>query len=151
MDTTNKYKFSAAILLISLLWALPHTVTAQEKDSTKVKLDLDKDSARTYPLDRRFDRSLSGGMMTEMGMYKVPSETQYYQAPFKGQDYLDMAVKAYREQLKEGIGNNWYWNFLKAVSPYISLELGAFQTMQMEYVDRTNPLFQSYKDPDKKQ
>lgn len=129
----------------------PLVMTGQETDTTQVELDQDQESDRTVNLDQQFDRSATGGILTEMGKYQVPSETQYYQRPFKGQEYLDMAVEAYREEMEQQVGNNWYWQFLKTVSPYIRLELGAFQTMQMQYVDRDNPLFESYKDDEKKQ
>ena len=94
---------------------------------------------------------MSGGMMSDMGTYQMPTEGQYYKRPFKGQYYLDKAVEAYREQLREEVGSNWYWQFLKTVSPYVRMHLGAFQEFEMRYVDRDNPLFQSYSDDNKKQ
>lgn len=151
MRISRLIKISAGIAFVGLIWILPNMAQAQETDTSRVRLKTGEDSARTFQLDRPFDRPISGGMMTNMGMYNVPSPTQYYRPPFKGQDYLDKAVEAYRKKLEDGMGDNWYWNFLRAVSPYISLELGAFQTMQMEYVDRQNPLFQSYQSKEKKQ
>ena len=142
----------AIILFCSVLLALPLTGLAQETDPDTTEVELGEDETeRRIILNQQFDRPMSGGSLTEMGTYDVPRENQFYQRPFKGQKYLDMAVEAYREQLKNQVGNNWYWQFLKAVSPYIRLELGAFQTMEMQYVDRDNPLFRSYRDPEKKQ
>lgn len=139
------------ILFGFLLLVLPFVCQGQETDTTKVEIGEQDKTERRIKLDRQFDRPITGGSLTDMGTYNVPSENQFYQRPFKGQKYLDMAVEAYREQLKNQVGDNWYWQFLKAVSPYIRLELGAFQTMELQYVDRDNPLFQSYRDPEEKQ
>lgn len=144
-------RFRLAILLWCSLLVTPLVMAGQETDTTQIEIKQDQESDRTVNLDQQFDRSATGGILTEMGTYQVPSETQYYQRPFKGQEYLDMAVEAYRKEMEQQVGNNWYWQFLKTVSPYIRLELGAFQTMQMQYVDRDNPLFESYKDDEKKQ
>lgn len=149
MNTSYTRPIISGILFCCLLLLLQLTASAQETDTTKIELEQDQESDRMINLNQQFDRSVSEGIMTEMGTYQMPSEQQYYQHPFKGQEYLDMAVKAYREEMNKRAGGNWYWQFLKAVSPYIQLELGAFQTMQLQYVDRTNPLFQSYKDNQK--
>lgn len=125
-----------------LFFLLPSLVLGQDQDTTRQELDFEK--RRQLDIQQQLDRSMSGGVMTEMGTYQIPSETQYYQHPFKGQEYLDMAVEAYRKEIENQVGDNWYWQFLKAVSPFIRLELGAFQTMQLEYPDRDNPLWQSY-------
>ncbi|WP_138429227.1 hypothetical protein [Fodinibius saliphilus] len=122
---------------------------AQETDTTQIKIKEDPNSSRIQMLDQSFDRSISGGSLTQMGTHEVPRKNQYYQAPFKGQIYLDQAVEAYREEIRNKVGDGWFWNFLKSISPYIKLELGAFETMQMEYVDRDNPLWKSYSNDDK--
>lgn len=137
-----------AILLCSVI-AIPQVGLAQERDTSEVRLEQDEESRRSINLDRQYERSISGGSMTEMGTYNVPSETQYYERPFKGQEYLDMAVEAYREEIEDKMGGSWYWDFLKAVSPFIRMELGAFQTMELEYPDKDNPLWQSYTNDEK--
>ena len=128
---------------------LPLAACAQETDTTRQELDLNK---KPKNIQQRFDRSMSGGMMSDMGSYDVPNETQYYHRPFKGQEYLDLAVEAYRKEIKNSWQGNWYWQFLKAVSPYIdnTFEFG-FYNNDVPIVDRGNPLFQSYKNNDKKQ
>ena len=125
-------------------------VFAQEADSTKKEIQSRKSSNLNLGSD--MDRSVSGGKMTNMGSYNVPTETKYYKEPFKGQEYLDLAVEAYRKEVANGWQNNWYWQFLKAVSPYINntFEFGFYNT-DIPYVDRDNPLFQSYKSKEKRQ
>lgn len=125
-----------------ILWLLPGLCLGQDQDTTRQDLDFEQEQ-RDLNL-QQFDRSMSGGMMTEMGTYQIPSENQYYQPPFMGQKHLDRAVEAYRKEIENRVGEGWYWQFLKAVSPFIRLELGAFQTLEMEYPDRDNPLWQSY-------
>lgn len=132
------------ILLCLSLLLLPLIATAQERDTTGVELEQESD--RTILMNRQFDRSMTGGSMTEMGTHTIPREQQFYQRPFKGQQHLDEAMEAYRDQLTEPAGDDWYWQFLRAVSPYINLRLSAFETMEMQYIDRDNPLFESYKE-----
>ncbi|NGP86737.1 hypothetical protein G3569_00110 [Aliifodinibius halophilus] len=100
-------------------------------------------------LDQSLDRSTTGGSLTQMGTHGVPRKNLYYQPPFKGQMHLDKAVEAYRKEISGTVGKGWFWSFLKAISPYIKLELRAFETMQMEYVDRDHPLWKTYTNDDK--
>lgn len=139
------YKYLGLILFSVFLF--PSLVLGQDQDTTRQELDFEE--RRQLDFQQRLDRSMSGGIMTEMGTYQIPSKNQYYHAPFKGQEYLDLAVEDYREEIKNRVGDNWYWQFLKAVSPFIRLELGAFQTLDLQYPDRTNPLWQSYSRDDK--
>lgn len=139
----NKYVRTTFLFLIFLL---PISAVAQETDTTRQELDFD-----TQQRETQLDRSMSGGMMSKMGTYDMPSEGQYYKRPFMGQKYLDQAVEAYRREIENKMGGNWYWQFLKAVSPFIRMELGAFRDNELIYVDRDNPLFKSYKDDEKKQ
>lgn len=143
----NRYFIHQLFLWLGLLTAtslLPIIAWAQEADTTKRELDLNNEQRKIF-LRQQFERQASGGIMTEMGTYRVPNEKQYYSPPFKGQYYLDMAVEAYRKELENKIGNNWYWQFLKAVSPYINnqFEFGVYQINDIEFVDRDHPLFQS--------
>lgn len=133
---TIKYVGTALLFL----WLLPGLCFGQDQDTTRQNLDFEQEQ-RDLNL-RQFDRSMSGGMMTEMGTYQIPSENQYYKPPFKGQQYLDQAVEAYRKEIENKVGEGRFWQFLKAVSPFI--KLGAFQTLELEYPDRDNPLWQSY-------
>lgn len=136
-------------IVVLVLVLVPLSVWAQEADTTKKEI---KTGKRSLHFQRQPDRSAYGGKMTEMGSYNVPTETKYYQRPFKGQEYLDMAVKAYKEKIKDDWKKNWYWQFLKAVSPYINntFEFGFYNT-DVPFVDRDNPLFQSYKSKEKRQ
>lgn len=143
LHNPEMYKYIGTVVLF--LWLLPNLAWGQDTDTTRQELDFEQEE-RDLNLQ---NRSTSGGIMTEMGTYQMPSETQYYKRPFKGQEYLDMAVEAYRKEIENRMGEGWYWQFLKTVSPFIRLELGAFQTLQMQYVDRDNPLFRSYNSDEK--
>jgi hypothetical protein len=123
---------------------------AQETDTTKQKLNLEPEPEREIQRPQ-FDRPASGGIMTEIGSYQVPEETQYYDPPFKGQEYLDMAVEAYRKELENQIGNNWFWKFLDTISPFINnqFEFGVYQIYDQPVVGRNNPLFKSYQNDEK--
>ena len=147
---TLKSKILVLLILLFSAFLIPDLLFAQEADTTRQELEIDS-SSQNLDMQQEFDRSMSGGMMSGIGTYETPTEGQYYKRPFKGQYYLDKAVEAYREQLREGIGNNWYSQFLKAVSPFVSLHFGAFQEFDLRYVERDNPLFQSYTNDSKKQ
>lgn len=139
------------LFTVGMLFLFPAIVAAQEKDTTRQKLNLEPEQEE--PLRRlEFDRSASGGLMTEMGSYQVPEETQYYSPPFKGQEYLDQAVEAYRKELEKRIGNNWFWKFLDTISPYVhnEFEFGVYQIYDLPVVERGNPLFQSYQNDEKR-
>lgn len=137
--------------MLLILFA-PVLVVAQETDTTKQEIDQEV-RQRSINLNQRFDRSMSGGVMTEMGTYNVPDDKQFYKPPFKGQEYLDQAVEAYREEIKNQIGNGWYWNVLRAISPFINnkFEFGVYRIYDWEPIDRDNPLQKSYNSSEKRQ
>jgi hypothetical protein len=134
--------FVAAVLLGS-----PLNGIAQETDTTRISIEQDEEAEAPIRLDQQYNRSVSGGALTDMGTYNVPDPTQYYHAPFEAQDELDRAVEAYRKEMEE----NWYWHFLRAVSPYIRLHLGVRDFNTLQIVGRDNPLFQSYQSDEKRQ
>ncbi|SMO65066.1 hypothetical protein [Fodinibius sediminis] len=145
---------SCLLLVGGIFLCLPFASAAQERDSTRQELELEEDEPAPVLLNLQFDRPASGGVMTEMGSYEVPEETEYYQPPFKGQEYLDMAVEAYRKELEKHIGPDWLSKFMRAVSPFINnqFEFGFYGIYDMEpTVKRDNPLFQSHTDDSKKQ
>lgn len=137
MFNYSHYKTAFGILCCSLIALIPALTSAQERDTAEVEL---KD--RELNLNRQMERPMSGGMMTDMGTYEVPSKAPPYQRPFMGQKHLDRAVEAYREQQGTINTDSWFWQFLRAVSPYV--QLGAFKEMELQYVDRNNPLWESY-------
>lgn len=139
-------------LLPLLLGIIPVVALAQEVDTTRQEIETEQDEQKLN-MQSKFDRSMSGGVMSEMGSYEVPSETEYYTPPFKGQEYLDMAVEAYRKELERSIGPDWMWQFMKAVSPFINnqFEFGVYQIYDLPIVDRDNPLSQSDRNNEKLQ
>jgi hypothetical protein len=135
------------VSMAGLLLGTPLDAMAQETDTTKISIDQDEEGETSLQLDQQYSRSVSGGALTEMGTYNVPNSTQYYHAPFEAQNELDRAVEAYRKEMEK----NWYWHFLRAVSPYIRLHLGVRDFNTLQIVGRDNPLFQSYTNNDKRQ
>lgn len=130
-----------------LLLGMPLDGTAQETDTTQISIEQDEEAEAPLQLDQQYSRSVSGGALTDMGTYNVPNSTQYYHAPFEAQAELDRAVEAYRKEMEK----NWYWHFLRAVSPYIRLHLGVRDFNNLQIVGRDNPLFQSYQSNEKRQ
>ncbi|PAU95788.1 hypothetical protein CK503_01635 [Aliifodinibius salipaludis] len=113
---------------------------AQERDTTSTTIEQDEEDDTSIQLDQQYNRSVSGGALTDMGTYDVPSSKQYYQAPFEAQKELDQFMEEYRKEMEESN----YWHFLRAISPYIRLHLGVSDFNQLQIVGRDNPLWQSY-------
>lgn len=120
---------------------------AQETDTTSTTIEQDEEADAPIQLDQQYERSVSGGSLTDMGTYDVPSSSQYYRAPFEAQEELDQFMEEYRKEMEESA----YWNFLKAVSPYLRLHWGVRNFNELQIVGRDNPLFQSYQSNEKRQ
>lgn len=150
MRTSTLHNLRFGIFFCCLLFGVALISVAQETDTTEVEIEDERES-RSLDLEQNFDRSITGGSMTDMGTYSMPSETQYYHAPFEGQESLDRAVEAYFKDMENKLGKNWYWQFLRAVSPYVRLHLGVSEFNSLNFVDRDNPLFKSYKSNQKRQ
>jgi hypothetical protein len=138
----SKIMLSAILSVLCIL--LPIVALAQETDTTRQELDLDTE-VRQVNTQQQLDRSMSDGTMSSMGTYNVPQEGQYYDHPFMGQKYLDAALKAYREQMKQRSVSSWYTQFFRSVSPFFGIQLGSIEGQPVDIVGRDNPLFQSYK------
>lgn len=138
-------RLSCISSFIIALALAPALTMAQEKDTTRQELNIDDRDRRINLQLQQLDRPMSGGIMTEMGTYGVPEETEYYTPPFKGQEYLDMAVEAYRKELEKSIGPDWLSKFFRTVSPFVNneFEFGVYQIYDLPIVERDNPLFQS--------
>lgn len=139
--------FILVVLAGVLFVVYPEPAAAQETDTTNVVLDPEDDEEAPIQLDRGYERSVSGGSLTDMGTYQVPGRNQYYIPPFEAQKELDQFMEEYREEMKK----NWYWQFLRATSPFIRLHLGVRDFNTLDIVGRDNPLFQSYKNKQKRQ
>lgn len=133
--------FAPAIILLVMLPAL---VWGQETDTTRQSGELDE-REQAIELKYKINRPASGGMLTESGVHEVPEPTEYYTPPFKGQEYLDKAVEAYRKELKERMGPDWLYNFFRIVKPFINnqFEFGVYQINDLPVVERENSLFRS--------
>ncbi len=140
-------KFLMVVFVGGWLLGVPLVGAAQETDTTRISIEQDEEAEAPLQLDQQYSRSVSGGALTDMGTYNVPNSTQYYHAPFEAQNELDRAVEAYRKEMEK----NWYWHFLRAVSPYIRLHLGVRDFNSLQIVGRDNPLFQSYQSNEKRQ
>jgi hypothetical protein len=150
VHTSTSHNFWLGIFFC-LFFGISATSFAQETDTTQIEIEEEQEKPRTIELERNFDRPMSSGSMTDMGTYSMPSKTQYYHPPFEGQKSLDRAVEAYFQEMENKLGKNWYWQFLRAVSPYVKLHLGVSEFNSLNIVDRDNPLFKSYNSKHKRQ
>lgn len=144
MILQNSYSIKFLELTIALLVMLPVLVSAQETDTTRQSRELDE-REQALELKYKINRPASGGLLTESGVHEVPEPTVYYTPPFKGQEYLDKAVEAYRKELKERMGPDWLYKFFRIVKPFVNnqFEFGVYQINDLPVVDRENELFQS--------
>ncbi|NGP76901.1 hypothetical protein G3570_09670 [Balneolaceae bacterium YR4-1] len=133
----------AAICSFILVPAL--LAQAQQADSTKRTFFL-RPETNSLKAEPHSERSIGSYTLPESGVFGVPEETEYYVIPFKGQEYLDMAVEALREEQRDKLGLNWLFRFLNAISPYVNnqFQFGVYRINDMPVVARDNPLFQSH-------
>jgi hypothetical protein len=126
-----------------LLFCLVLPGQAQERDTTKTEIRI-RQLPRPAPLHLHghSERSFNNLALPSTGIYGKPDETKYYQPPFKGQYYLDLAVEAYREEIKDDLGLNWLFRFIKMMAPYVNnrFEFGVYKIEDLPIVDRDNPL-----------
>lgn len=127
---------------------------AQQADSTDSprRTFFFKSEPDRYRFNLHTERSFQSYSFPQSGIYEVPEQTQYYVPEFKGQYYLDLAVEAYREELKEKPGLNWLFQFMNYIAPFVNnrFEFGVYQIYDMPIVGRENPLFRSYQNDEKR-
>lgn len=141
--------FYSAFIPTTVLLILPLLTVAQETDSTNTIEKPRKE--RKLELGGKNEHSISPGNMSQMGTYEVPTENPYlYKRPFKGQEYLDMALEAYRKKMKEEFGPGWQ-SFMQVLSPFIHLRFSTLESAPLPIPDRDNPLQKSYNSNKKKQ
>lgn len=131
--------FTVMFIILSVVFS--GIAQAQVRDTTESKRKL---RLQSLSLNKSVhsERSVNNLSLTSSGMYDVPEETQYYQEPFMGQHYLDVAVEAYREEQRDKLGLNWLFRFMNMVAPYVNnqFEFGVYQIEDLPIVDRDNAL-----------
>lgn len=144
LTAINLFHIKLFVLALGVFFVIPALTMAQETDTTRKSIEMEE-RQELLRLKYRLDRSASEGMLSESGVHEVPEPTEYYTPPFKGQEYLDMAVEAYRKELEDRIGPDWMYQFFRAIAPFVNnrFEFGVYQIYDMPVVDRDNPLFQS--------
>ena len=118
---------------------------AQQADSTQRTFFINP-KPEGFKIKPHSERQQGSFYLPQSGVFEVPEETQYYQIPFKGHYYLDIAVEAYREELRKQQGSGWLNKFFRAIAPFVNnqFQFGHYAIYDMPVVDRENPLFQSH-------
>ena len=119
---------------------------AQQADSTRRTFFMSPQPSSVSPSPHQ-ERMVGSYNLPESGVFPEVPSTRYYEFPFMGQFYLDMAVEAYREEQRDKLGLNWLFRFLDAISPYVNnrFQFGFYGIEDMGTpIRRDNPLFQSY-------
>lgn len=143
---TGTYRSGVLIAAICSLTLFPAFLAqAQQADSTKRTFFL-RPETKSLKAQPHSERTIGSYTLPQSGVFEVPEETEYYVIPFKGQEYLDMAVEALREEQRDKLGLNWLFRFLNAISPYVNnqFQFGVYRINDMPVVARDNPLFQSH-------
>ncbi|MDZ7715603.1 MAG: hypothetical protein U5J95_05255 [Balneolaceae bacterium] len=149
-------KLLKKLLFLSLTAAVLSSISiasfAQEADSTKRSFFINPkpEGFKTKPHSERQTGSV---YLPQSGVFEVPEENPYYQIPFKGQYYLDIAVEAYREELKKNQSAGWLNKFFQAIAPFINnkFQFGHYAIYDMPVVERDNALFQSHTNDESRQ
>jgi len=150
IKSANIYLMWGAATL--LFFGLSVDTFAQQADSTDRSFFVNP-KPESFTKKAHTERQTGTFALPESGIMSVPDETQYYQLPFKGQYYLDLAVEAYREEQKDQFGSGWMGRFLQAIAPFVNhgFQFGHYQIYDMPLTDRDNPLYKSHNNPEKRE
>lgn len=143
MNKYTTYFFFAFLCLAVAGWSTQ--VFAQQADTTKRTLEINP-KPESF-IDRpHTERRMGEFILPESGIFEYPEPTRYYQAPFMGQYYLDVAVAALREEQRNRLDGTWM-KVLRAIAPFVNMQFqfGVYEIYDIPVVDRDNPLFQSYR------
>jgi len=113
---------------------------AQQTDTSRIEKELRLE--RNFPQPYHSERSANNFLLPSSGTYGVPEPTEYYTPPFKGQEYLDYAVEAYRKELEDSIGNTLLFRFISKIAPFVNnrFEFGVYKIYDLPIVERDHPL-----------
>jgi hypothetical protein len=133
------HTFSAGLILI-LLFGIADFAFAQQTDTSRTESEREL-KTRTVPQPFHKERSTNNFLLPESGTYDVPDPTEYYTPPFEGQEYLDIAIAAYRQELEDSIGNTPFFKFLGKIAPFINtqFEFGVYRINDLPIIERDNP------------
>lgn len=130
------------MLVVVLLWlGAAQTGVAQQTDTAQPTRELQE---RRVLQPYHSERTTTTHIRTpSSGTYGVPEPKQYYQPPFMGQKYLDIAIEAYKEQLEENKGGVIF-RFLDRIAPFImnQFQFGVYRIYDMPIIGRDNPLLE---------
>lgn len=138
MVRLTAYTFSLVLLLLGGL-LLP--ASAQQSDTTDTTRRVDF-KQREIPQAYHSERSTDKFLLPESGTYAVPEPTEYYKPPFTGQESLDQAVAAYREELENSIANTPLFRFINKIAPFVNntFEFGVYRMYDIPIIDRDHPM-----------
>ena len=150
MNLFNKLTLFSLTAILLLAISIP--ALAQEVDSTKRTFFLNP-KPEGFKIKPHSERQTGSFHLPQSGVFEVPEENYYYQIPFKGHYYLEIAVEAYREELREQQGAGWLNKFFRAIAPYVNnkFQFGHYAIYDMPIVDRDNALFQSHNNDEPRQ
>lgn len=143
MTDVIRYKsIPAATLLLILLAVSGRPLAAQQSDTTDTTRQVDL-NRRSFPQSYHSERSANSYLLSESGSYNVPEPTRYYQPPFNGQESLDKAVEAYREELKNDLANSPLFRIIGKIAPFINntFEFGFYRIYDIPIIERDHPNF----------
>ena len=127
-------------LIILLLLGTVQLGMAQQTDTTQTEKELKQEDL--FPQPYHSERSTDKYLLPSSGTYGVPEPTEYYTPPFKGQEYLDYAVEAYREELENSVANTPLFQFISKIAPFVNnrFEFGVYRIYDLPIVERDHPL-----------
>ena len=140
MKCPRVYNCCRYLFVVVLLWlGAAHAGVAQQTDTAQPSREL-QEQRELQPYHS--ERTTTTHIRTpSSGTYGVPEPKQHYRHPFMGQKYLNVAVKAYQEQLKEDQGGALL-RFLDKIAPFIlnKFQFGVYRIYDMPIIERGKPL-----------
>lgn len=147
MKTLSTYFFT---FLGFFLLGLQAQLFAQQADTTRQNREINP-KPESFTERAHSERQMGEFMLPESGVFSYPDRIEPYQEPFMGQHYLDLAFEALREEQKNRLGKTWM-KILRTIAPFVNMQFqfGVYEIEDLPIVDRDNPSFQSYKNPEKR-
>lgn len=126
-------------------------VFAQQSDTTRQNREINP-KPESFTERAHTERKMGEFMLPESGVFSYPERVEPYREPFMGQYYLDIAVEILRKEQEGKLGKMWM-QILRTVAPFVNMQFqfGVYDIEDLPIVDRDNPLFQSYQNPEKKE
>lgn len=133
----RKILFAISLTVVLLALITPQ-LFGQQSDTTEVIKELEQEDNFSQPFHS--DRAVGNMYMAETGTFSIPEPKEYYNRPFMGQKYLEIALEYYYEKWESN--KSFLYRFINTVAPFIDnqFEFAVYRVYDLPIVERDHPL-----------